>query len=235
MTSPQLIDPVQKLANTYRGGAVTDSPASPAPAAPAAVSGAPRDPVLALASTYADGAAADALRASAERAAPPASDPVQKLADTYRDDELAAGEEKSAAERPGEVQPGDAPQAAPAKFTAPEGVHLDATVIDAYGKLAQELKLPHDTAQRLVNEIAPVMARRQLEVVAAARADWLAKSKADSEIGLADFDDSRAAADRLLRVVGTVELRQLLRESGLIDHPELLRFFVRVAQELRHL
>ena len=61
---------------------------------------------------------------------------------------------------------------------------------------------------------------------------WRQAVRADPEIGHDALDGTVAAADEALETLGTPELRDFLHETGLGDHPELLRFLARAGKKL---
>lgn len=67
-------------------------------------------------------------------------------------------------------------------FKAPEGVELDETVMNQFGEVAKKLDLSQEKAQSVINELAPVMLKRQLERVSDISASWAEKSKNIPEI-----------------------------------------------------
>lgn len=68
------------------------------------------------------------------------------------------------------------------EFKAPEGTMLDAAVMQQFGEVAKELNLPQDKAQDVVNKMAPIMVRRQMEQIAGISKQWAEKSSNNPEI-----------------------------------------------------
>lgn len=132
----------------------------------------------------------------------------------------------------------DAPKGAPEayeEFTAPEGVELDAEVLDEFKGLAKDLNLPQDKAQQVIDLGSKMMlkfAEQQQSVVAEARTVWANEAKADKELGGEKFNENLAVAKEALKAFGTPELTQLLNESGLGNHPEVLRMFYRAGKAI---
>jgi len=133
-----------------------------------------------------------------------------------------------------------AERAAPEKyeFTAPEGTALDAEVLAEFEGAARELGMPQAEAQALVDKLAPKIAARaaaavqaqQAEAVAQISAQWADSAQADKEIGGDALPQSLAHANRALKQFGTPELRSLLEDSKLGNHPEVLRFLARAGK-----
>jgi hypothetical protein len=118
------------------------------------------------------------------------------------------------------------------EFKAPEGREFDPEVVGQFSEVAKELNLTQDAAQKMLDKMAPALAARQENAIAAARAQWVADTKADSEIGGAELAQKVALANTTFEKFGTPELRTLLDESGLGDHPEMLRWAHRVGKAM---
>lgn len=128
----------------------------------------------------------------------------------------------------------DKPPGAPEKyeFKPPEGRTFDDKVIEQFSEVAKELNLPQDAAQKMLDKVAPVIAARQMEQLEAAKVQWADSSKADKEFGGEHLQANLAVAKKALYAYGTPELRTLLNESGLGNHPELIRLMVRAGKGL---
>lgn len=120
-------------------------------------------------------------------------------------------------------------------FSAPEGVELDVELTGELKTLAKELNLSQADAQRVADlgaKLAEKFAGQQTEVLAQARTEWTEQSRADKEFGGDKIDANLAVAKRALDTFGTPELRQLLNESGLGSHPEIIRAFYRAGKTI---
>ena len=135
----------------------------------------------------------------------------------------------------GNPPPADTAQTKPAgapesyEFQAPEGVQFDDAVIGAFAEVAKELDLPQDRAQTVIDRMAPLL-HRQVERIEAARAEWKASSEVDKEFGGEQLAENLGTAKKALDAFATPELRGLLNESGLGNHPEVIRLFYRVGK-----
>lgn len=158
------------------------------------------------------------------------ADPTATAADT-QGQAATEGTEATAAEVKTE---GDKPQGAPEtyEFKATEGKEFDPAVIAEFSEVAKELDLPQEAAQKMLDKMAPAIAARQEAAIADARAKWIADTKADAEIGGAELAQKIALANTTFEKFGTPELRALLDESGLGDHPEMLRWAHRVGKAI---
>ena len=132
----------------------------------------------------------------------------------------------------------DKPTGAPENyedFKAPEGIALDAEMATEFKSLAKELNLPQDAAQKVADlgaKMAQKWAGQQTEAIQKAHADWIGGTKADKEIGGDKLPENIAVAKKALDAFGTPELRTLLNESGLGNHPEVIRVFYRAGKAI---
>lgn len=125
-------------------------------------------------------------------------------------------------------------QGAPEKyeFQAPEGVVVDDTTVQAFSEVAKELNLPQEAAQKILDKVAPVMAQRQAEVLANLSTSWIEGVRTDKEIGGEKLQENLAVAKKAIDTFGSPELRALLNESRLGNHPEVIRFMVRAGKAI---
>ena len=132
------------------------------------------------------------------------------------------------------VKPKD-PEGAPEKyeFQAPEGTEaFDPQVLDAFSAVAKDLNLPQDQAQQILDKMTPVIQARQVEQLQAAHDQWIQDAKADQEFGGEKLQENMAIAKKALDTFGSPELRTLLNQSGLGNHPELIRAFYRAGKAI---
>jgi hypothetical protein len=101
-----------------------------------------------------------------------------------------------------------------------------------FEEAARELNLPQDKAQQLIDKMAPVMAKQQAEQVEQLRTDWAAQSSSDKEFGGEKLQENLAHARKALDTFATPELKTILNETGLGNHPELVRFMVRAGKAI---
>ncbi|MFZ2972240.1 MAG: hypothetical protein WA049_06340 [Ferribacterium limneticum] len=146
----------------------------------------------------------------------------------------AAGEQQQQAGEKGTESDKGKPEGAPEKyeFQAGEGRQFDDEVIGAFSEVAKELNLSNEAAQKVLDKVAPVLASRQEAQVAEARAQWAAESKADKEFGGDKLQENLAVAKKARDAFATPALVELLDQSGLGDHPEVIRFFVKAGKAI---
>lgn len=131
----------------------------------------------------------------------------------------------------------DAPPAAKApevyEFKAPEtGEPLDAQVLDTYKQAARELDLTQEQAQTLIDRVAPIMQERQRSHIAETVQTWADTAQADQEFGGDALHENLATAKKAMDAFATPELKDLLTQSGLGNHPEVIRLFYRTGKAI---
>lgn len=118
------------------------------------------------------------------------------------------------------------------EFQQPEGVELNDTALGAFSEFAKDANLSQDAAQALLGKLAPAMAQHQAAVLEQVRTEWATTAKTDTEYGGAKLQENLAVAKRALDTFGTQELRTLLNDSGLGNHPEIIRAFFRAGKAI---
>ena len=109
---------------------------------------------------------------------------------------------------------------------------LDPEVLTAFGEVAKELDLPQEAAQKVLDKVAPVMQARQAKAVEDAKTEWANNSKSDQEFGGESLDANLEIAKTSLNKFGTDAFKSLLAESGLGNHPEVIRFMYRAGKAI---
>jgi len=118
------------------------------------------------------------------------------------------------------------------EFKAPEGKEYDAAVLEPFAEAAREANLTQDAAQKILDRMAPALAARQQEQVTAVRTGWLESSRMDKEFGGERLQENLSAAKRALDSYAAPEFRKLLDDTGLGNHPEVIRMLVRVGKSM---
>jgi len=193
----------------------------------------------------ADGGASPA---SSEPAAPagdaqaPAGEPAKQEGDKPQpgaegdkpqEDKPADGDKP--AEKPGDKE--QKQEGAPEKyeFQAGEGVELDTEALKDFEPVARDLNLTNEQAQKLVDAYPKILAgvqQRQAEAWQAQTEQWAADVKADKEIGGDKLTTNLSAAQRAMDQFGTPELKEYLEGTGLGNHPELVKAFIKIGKAM---
>lgn len=113
----------------------------------------------------------------------------------------------------------------------PDGYELDEELLDEVAPLAREAGLSQEQFDKLT---AAYMAHRQREEskLAEIAAGWADAVKKDPELGGEKYEEKLAIAKKVLNLVGTPELAQLLNQRGLGNHPELVRLCYRMGVKI---
>lgn len=150
------------------------------------------------------------------------------------------GQQEKAENQDGEQQKTEKEQkqeGAPEKyeFQAGEGVELDAEALKDFEPVARELNLTNEQAQKLVDAYPKILAgvqQRQADAWQAQTEEWAATVKADKEIGGDKLTANLGVAQRALDTFGTPALKEYLNGTGLGNHPELVKAFVKVGKAM---
>lgn len=146
----------------------------------------------------------------------------------------SAPADQSKVDKDGNPEAADKPQGAPEKyeFKAPEGYEYDAEVVNAYSEVAKELNLSQDAAQKMLETMAPLIEKQQIQQIEAVRTQWADASRTDKEFGGEKLTENLSVAKKALDQFGTPELRSLLEQSGLGNNPEVIRFMYRAGKAI---
>lgn len=130
------------------------------------------------------------------------------------------------------------PEGAPEKyeFKPAEGQELDAAALEQFEPIARELNLTNEQAQKMVDlygtKIMPMVQQQQVEAWQKTTEQWAADVKADKEIGGDKLTGNLSAAQRALAQFGTPKLKEYLEGTGLGNHPELVKAFVKIGKAM---
>lgn len=112
-------------------------------------------------------------------------------------------------------------------FAVPDGMEMDAEVLTNFKGIAKELGIPQEAAQKLIDLQASLETKRSAaaeQAQAAQKQQWADQVKADPELGGANFDKTVETAIKAVEKYGTPELRDLLSETGMGNHPLMVKF-----------
>lgn len=125
----------------------------------------------------------------------------------------------------------------------PEGSKIDPGALPKIEELAKAQGLSNEEAQKAVNNLSALagqfqeQAAKSHEQVQAqnienAKAGWLKQSQADPEIGGDKFNESVNYAKRALTKINDPELIKILNDSGLGNHPAVIRSYAKLGRQL---
>jgi len=144
-------------------------------------------------------------------------------------------EAAKAGEKPGDQPPSilGAPESYDFKSEAVgKDVKFDDGVLGAFTDVAKELNLTQDAAQKVIDKVAPTIVQRQIEQVQAIQNEWAATAIADKEYGGSNLQENLSVAKKALDAFGTPALQELLNQSKLGNHPEVIRFMYRAGKAI---
>lgn len=137
-------------------------------------------------------------------------------------------------EPPKAEAPAGAPEAY-ADFVIPEGVEVDAGMIDAFKPVAKELNLSQEQAQKLAEfyaskfqEGAKAQEAQQAENVRL----WDEAIKSDPEFGGSRLEATKQTALKAVSAFGSPELVDLFNTTWLGSHPEIVKAFARAGKAI---
>lgn len=171
----------------------------------------------------------------------PAQDPAPAKQDAPENggNPAPAGTEPSKTDNKANTEPkGDDKKpvsAAPEKyeFTAGKDQELDKEAVAAFEPIARELGLSNEQAQKIVDvygsTIMPQLVKQQADAWQEQVTGWAETVKADKELGSVE---SIGNAQKAMEQFGTPELKEYLNETGLGNHPELIRILSKVGKSM---
>lgn len=120
-------------------------------------------------------------------------------------------------------------------FEFPSKCHVDSAMLDMFHGRAREMNLSQQAAQTLVDmhlQSLESFCRLQHDATRRQQEFWIEAVRRDPEIGGHRLQENLSYAAETIRRLGTPGLQAALNESGLGNHPEIVRFFVRVGQAI---
>ena len=177
-------------------------------------------------------AAAPTTQTTGAAAPPPSIDPAPTAAPAAAPAATAAPATVEGA-APTTTEAPAAPPKAPEKydFKSAEG-KVAPDVLAKLDGVARELGMTQEQATKLLDSMAPAIAQAQQNQRQALSTQWAEQAKADPEFGGANLDANLGVAKQALATFGTPALVKMLDETGLGNHPEIIRAFVRAGQKI---
>jgi hypothetical protein len=179
-------------------------------------------------------APAPAPAATPDPAAPPAK--AEAPAPAAADKSLLGGAD--APLKPGEAKPGEVKVVPEVykDFTLPDGLALDAKLLDGFKGLAKEAGLSQEAAQKFVtlqSEHAKASMEAMVKQAETEKVKMLDEFKQQTikELG-PDYQKELSFAAKALNRFGTPELRKLMDDTGLGNHPLLVKAWVAIGKTM---
>lgn len=158
---------------------------------------------------------------------------ADKGSESQKTEEEIAVEKAKTEEADKDKKPEGAPEAY--EFKPAEGVELDTEALKDFEPVARELNLTNEQAQKLVDAYPKILAgvqQRQADAWQATTEQWAADVKTDKEIGGDKLNGNLSAAQRALDQFGTPELKEYLNTTGLGNHPDLVKTFIKIGKAM---
>jgi hypothetical protein len=163
-------------------------------------------------------------------------------ADPLESPTILGGDEQPTESDGADAEP-EAPAAPPETYELdlPEGVTLDAEALEVATPVLRDLGLTNEQASKLAPlylELSQkIAARRDQQIIAdvvAQRQSWAEAATADPELGGSEerFEQTKQVAAKFIDDFGGAEFRQFLTETGLGNHPEMIRIAYRAGQAI---
>ena len=117
-----------------------------------------------------------------------------------------------------------------------QGVEMDSQYIENMTPFFQDMGFDVEAAQKYVDyhgELETQGVTDQQERFTKLKSEWVTAAEADTEIGGDHFTESVQAADAAVNKFGTPELKNVLKQFGLGNHPEFIRAFARVGKLMK--
>lgn len=122
------------------------------------------------------------------------------------------------------------------ELSLPKGVDVDTGLLEAMTPTLKELGLNNEQASKLAGIYAEQLQKDGEARSAALQAQtesWGQELVKDPEMGGDKFDTTVARAAKAVKQFGTPALMQMLDETGLGNHPELVRAFSKIGEKLK--
>lgn len=137
--------------------------------------------------------------------------------------------------KPTEGKPAEGAPETYEEFKAPEGVKLDEEVTGEFKTVAKELGLKQDDAQKVIDLGVKMQEKFQAKLsehIEHTTTEWQKQARGDAEFGGDKLGENLAVAKQALDAFASDDLKTLLNESGLGNHPEIIRTFYRVGKAI---
>lgn len=136
-----------------------------------------------------------------------------------------------------ETQGGQEPQTPEVyEFKTPDGQALSAEDQEAFSSVAKDLKLSQEQAQKLFDSAMPqigkIFEQRSMQSLKQSQALWKKALAADQELGGSNMEQTKLNVGRFLTNYATPEFKQLMANTGLQNHPEIVRVMARIGSAL---
>lgn len=122
------------------------------------------------------------------------------------------------------------------KFSFPEGFEASEQLVGEFTPLAKKLNLTQESAQELIDlytKSATYVQEANTNAFKQVVDEWATSAKQDQEFGGSKFTENVSVAKEALAKFGNDKFKSLLDDTGLGNHPELLRFMFKVGKMIK--
>ena len=91
--------------------------------------------------------------------------------------------------------------------------------------IAKDLGLSKEQAQKFYEQAQDKVNEINTQALENAKVEWINQTVADEEIGGQHLTESRTNALKAIRSFGSNEFKELLINTGIIEHPEIVDFY----------
>lgn len=179
----------------------------------------------------------DADKVATDKAAAEKAAAEKAVADEAAAKAKADADAKEKADADAKVKPDADKHKVPEKYElkTPEGSKLSAQDVEEIASYCKERGFSQEQAQAQIereSKLKENFEKQSLAQLESATQEWMETAKADKEIGGEEFPRSAELAKRVVSRFGTPEFKKELERTGLGNHPELVRVFVRIGKAM---
>jgi hypothetical protein len=120
-------------------------------------------------------------------------------------------------------------------FTMPEELAADKELTEKFKKVAKERNWTQAEAQELVDLQSEALTRAaddMMERWEKVNDDWRKEAENDKDIGGEGFKENVGFAKKAVEQFGNKKLAETLEETGMGNHPEIIRFLANVGKQI---
>ena len=117
-------------------------------------------------------------------------------------------------------------------FKTPDGVNFSEGVMSSFSEVAKQSGLSQEKAQAIIDKVAPAIVEGQQEQLKQLRDSWRQETLSDEVLGGTKHEASMAVVSKALDTFGSPDLKKLLDETGLGEHPEINRLLYKVGTKI---
>lgn len=150
---------------------------------------------------------------------------AEQTTETEQQEPATDGEQKADTEAKEEKAEPKAPEKYDIK--APEGMELDSELLSKFDPVFRDLDLSNEQANKLASlygDHMKTMQEAQANQWAKVQETWVSELKADQDFGGANFDTNVETAKVAIQRFGGEGLVKALNETGMGNHPEIIKF-----------